>query len=296
VVRCCFVFVFFFKQKTAYEIPKRDWSSDVCSSDLDLQEPQKHIEATSAYTINNPKDDSGITSATIVKTVHGIGTNEGFVVGTDKAQELKNKTINGSNNTFVNVPSSAISGNFSQDKVTDLISNLAAKAPIASPTFTGTVTIPTGASVTAPILSGTTNATSGTIALGTNATAITANSVTVTAAQVGYLYGVTSAIQTQLNEKLTSTLTGTITNSGTISGGNINGATINAASTIGGVSGTSLAADRTAWNTYNPTISGTGWAAGSMNITGEYKQIGKTVHFKGSIIFPAPASTGRAHV
>src|ERR1043166_9803718 len=26
---CCF-----FKQKTAYEIPKRDWSSDVCSSDL----------------------------------------------------------------------------------------------------------------------------------------------------------------------------------------------------------------------------------------------------------------------
>src|ERR1043166_7818971 len=28
-----FVF-FFFKQKTAYEVPKRDWSSDVCSSDL----------------------------------------------------------------------------------------------------------------------------------------------------------------------------------------------------------------------------------------------------------------------
>ena len=26
----------FFKQKTAYEIPKRDWSSDVCSSDLIL--------------------------------------------------------------------------------------------------------------------------------------------------------------------------------------------------------------------------------------------------------------------
>src|ERR1043166_4365559 len=33
---CCVVqfFFFFFKQKTAYEIPKRDWSSDVCSSDL----------------------------------------------------------------------------------------------------------------------------------------------------------------------------------------------------------------------------------------------------------------------
>ena len=28
-------FFFFFKQKTAYEIYQCDWSSDVCSSDLD---------------------------------------------------------------------------------------------------------------------------------------------------------------------------------------------------------------------------------------------------------------------
>ena len=28
------VVFFFFKQKTAYEIVSRDWSSDVCSSDL----------------------------------------------------------------------------------------------------------------------------------------------------------------------------------------------------------------------------------------------------------------------
>ena len=28
---------FFFKQKTAYEIKECDWSSDVCSSDLDLR-------------------------------------------------------------------------------------------------------------------------------------------------------------------------------------------------------------------------------------------------------------------
>ena len=28
------LFVFFFKQKTAYEIGTGDWSSDVCSSDL----------------------------------------------------------------------------------------------------------------------------------------------------------------------------------------------------------------------------------------------------------------------
>src|SRR3546814_3226713 len=32
----CFVYLFFlFKQKTAYEMRIRDWSSDVCSSDLD---------------------------------------------------------------------------------------------------------------------------------------------------------------------------------------------------------------------------------------------------------------------
>src|SRR5213075_3406224 len=34
----CFYF-FFFKQKTAYEITRRDWSSDVCSSDLTCETP-----------------------------------------------------------------------------------------------------------------------------------------------------------------------------------------------------------------------------------------------------------------
>src|SRR3546814_10725911 len=31
---CIVLFVFFFKQKTAYEMRISDWSSDVCSSDL----------------------------------------------------------------------------------------------------------------------------------------------------------------------------------------------------------------------------------------------------------------------
>ena len=31
------VFIFFFKQKTAYEIVDCDWSSDVCSSDLFIE-------------------------------------------------------------------------------------------------------------------------------------------------------------------------------------------------------------------------------------------------------------------
>src|SRR3546814_4890332 len=33
---CVFLLVFFFKQKTAYEMRISDWSSDVCSSDLVL--------------------------------------------------------------------------------------------------------------------------------------------------------------------------------------------------------------------------------------------------------------------
>src|SRR3546814_6218658 len=30
----CYFYIFFFKQKTAYEMRISDWSSDVCSSDL----------------------------------------------------------------------------------------------------------------------------------------------------------------------------------------------------------------------------------------------------------------------
>ena len=40
------MFFFFFKQKTAYEIVSRDWSSDVCSSDLGpdfVADGQQHL-------------------------------------------------------------------------------------------------------------------------------------------------------------------------------------------------------------------------------------------------------------
>src|SRR5213595_1417444 len=36
IVGASWQFFFFFKQKTAYEITEGDWSSDVCSSDLDV--------------------------------------------------------------------------------------------------------------------------------------------------------------------------------------------------------------------------------------------------------------------
>src|SRR3546814_9627750 len=36
MVRLLYVFLFFFKQTTAYEMRISDWSSDVCSSDLSM--------------------------------------------------------------------------------------------------------------------------------------------------------------------------------------------------------------------------------------------------------------------
>src|SRR3546814_1120000 len=40
-VMSIFVYVFFFKQKTAYEMRISDWSSDVCSSDLARDEAEQ---------------------------------------------------------------------------------------------------------------------------------------------------------------------------------------------------------------------------------------------------------------
>jgi microcystin-dependent protein len=53
----------------------------------DFREPQEHIEATSG--------------------VHGVGSGSS-VVGTDTTQTLRNKTLDGDSNTFLDVPQSAI--------------------------------------------------------------------------------------------------------------------------------------------------------------------------------------------
>src|SRR3546814_7131943 len=44
VTWCCLFFIFFFKQKTAYEMRISDWSSDVCSSDLWFTSRSCHSE------------------------------------------------------------------------------------------------------------------------------------------------------------------------------------------------------------------------------------------------------------
>src|SRR3546814_10485188 len=55
-----FCSVFFFKQKTAYEMRISDWSSDVCSSDLPmacLQATPSQDRATIDFTINRPPSE-----------------------------------------------------------------------------------------------------------------------------------------------------------------------------------------------------------------------------------------------
>lgn len=79
----------------------------------------------------------------IVKSDVGLGNVDNTSDTTKNAATvtLTNKTISGIDNTITNIAESS---------VTNLVSDLAIKAPLASPTFTGTVTIPTGASITAP--------------------------------------------------------------------------------------------------------------------------------------------------
>src|SRR3546814_3901181 len=47
------MFVFFFKQKTAYEMRISDWSSDVCSSDLDLA-ARAGLPMPKVYVVDSP--------------------------------------------------------------------------------------------------------------------------------------------------------------------------------------------------------------------------------------------------
>src|SRR3546814_8437892 len=52
----CVYFIFFFKQKTAYEMRISDWSSDVCSSDLSVAavDAVMEDEASSAFCAVRP--------------------------------------------------------------------------------------------------------------------------------------------------------------------------------------------------------------------------------------------------
>src|SRR3546814_2956621 len=73
--RLYFVFIFFFKQKTAYEMRISDWSSDVCSSDLFNSAPSGrwHIPLLRRYSVKlqagQPVVKSSLANQILVRTL-----------------------------------------------------------------------------------------------------------------------------------------------------------------------------------------------------------------------------------
>ena len=113
-------------------------------------------------------------NVTLSPTLTLSGDASGSTTFTDLANATLSVTVadNSHNHTIANV--------------TNLQTSLDAKAPLASPTFTGTVTLPSTTSIG-----------------------------TVSSAEIGYLDGVTSAIQTQLDSKFSASGTLAVANGGT---------------------------------------------------------------------------------
>src|SRR3546814_4336736 len=63
VVLVSCLFVFFFKQKTAYEMRISDWSSDVCSSDLALVRADGLAEGVAVLAVLHAVVEAGLDAA-----------------------------------------------------------------------------------------------------------------------------------------------------------------------------------------------------------------------------------------
>ena len=127
--------------------------------------------AQDADEANSHINSTGYASESV--SVHGLGSGEGVVVGTDKTQTLTAKTL-----TSPTINSPTISGTITGAVITS--------ANIVNDTIVN-ADINTAAAITTSKLDGTAS----TLAFGTNASAITANGLTISATEIGYLDGVT---------------------------------------------------------------------------------------------------------
>lgn len=126
----------------------------------------------------------------------------------------------------------------------------------------------------------------GTVVGTTDAQTLTNKTVALGANAVS---GTTAQFNTALSDNDFATLAGaeTLTNktlasptfSGTATGASFTGATLDAASTVGGVSGTTLAAVQAAWTAWTPAWTGFTLGNGTVDVA-RYKQIGKVVHVR----------------
>lgn len=259
-------------------------------------------------------------AAHIDNTTSAHGLTIANVTTVSNTQTLSNKSIDATTNTLTNIGNASIAAAaaITPGKVLGTAVTQADTGTVTSTMILdGTIVngdINAAAAIAASKISGTavTQADTGTvtsamIADGTivnadiNASAAIATSKlaanTVTVGSTSVALGGTAATVTGLT--LTSpvlntpTLSGTVAGTASLSNTTLSSATLDAASTIGGVSGTTLSADHGAWNAYTPAIGGTGWSATTSIPTNcRWLLIGKTCFINFKIKWPSAIACG----
>jgi len=172
--------------------------------------------------------------------------------------------------------------------------DLSAYSPLASPTFTGTVTIPAGASISGYLTTASASSTYAPLAAPTFTGIVVLPSTTsigtITSTELGYIDGVTSAIQTQLDNKLGTTTASTTyaALAGATFTGNI--AVNNSTSTAITTTGTTAAVFNSNATTLNIGGAATAISIGSTAHTGT-TTINNDLSVYGSITFSQGASS-----
>ena len=141
----------------------------------DLQESQEHINATGAYQIKNDNSDVAVVTTYITKSLHGIGSTEGDVVGTLKSQTLTNKTL-----TSPIINNATITGTLTGGTInTSTINNSTVAGGTISGTVTNSGTI-SGGNVSATFTGNLTGNVTGNASTATTATNVAASGITGT--------------------------------------------------------------------------------------------------------------------